>query len=358
MSDGNRISSMMSHTPPLVTAIVMHVIISMARPGPIVTASKSEPPVPSAVAAAMEVVIAAVTRPAVHVIAVAASVAASSAGPRASDRAESVAIVAASVFTSIGPLMATAVVVIGVIHPAIMNTIIFGAAIVTTAMLMTHRPVPLSVLRLLPGASGWPFSSLTPSAWPVPRSAGSLPGVLVVKVAGGVVLFVPRFTPSTHDGGNGTSGLQDERRATAVRRTTSDDLTSRSATSLTRLVLPPCPRPASPSHDADDYASDIRVIILVITISLSSLLRNDGIIIAAQRINSFSGGRRGSSGQPRGTGRISTGSLAPPTTAGLRRAARRHGCRSAAGALAPSPVTPPRVATASLLSSSMPPQLG
>ncbi len=92
--------------------------------------------------------------------------------------------------------------------------------------------------------------------------------------------------------------------------------------------------------------------------SLSSLLRDDGMTIAAVRSDSISSGRRGSSGQPRRTDRTSTGSLAPPTTAGLRRAAWRHHCRSAAGALAPSPVSLPRVATASLLTSSMPPQLG
>ncbi len=269
-----------------------------------------------------------------------AAITVSSHGLRTSVQAGAVVIVAALVDIIVCPLPAATVITIGSHHPAIRTTTIHGATIFTTAMLRTHLVTPSSLLLALPWASGRPYSSLIIS-WPVPRSSGSSPGVLVARVACGIVMKVVRTVPPTGGGVNGTSGgLQDERNAAAAERTTCEGLTS------------------PPAHDANDAASGIGVKLLFLTMSPSSLLRNDGITITAMRSVSISSGRRGSSGQPRRTDRTSTGSLAPPTTAGLRRAAWRHHCRSAAGALAPSPVSLPRVATASLLTSSMPPQLG
>ncbi len=239
------------------------------------------------------------------------------------------------------PTASTAI-LIGTVTPSTTDIINSGATIITAAIVTipSVRTPPLTTA--LTRAPGWPSSSVLSFSWPLPCPPGSLPDVLVAVVACGVVVIVERSTPPTGGGADGTTlgGVLDERRAAAIARTTAEDLTS------------PLPR------DVNGNAGGIRVTILLLTTTASSLLPTSDVTKAASRSSSNSGGRRGSSGQPLRTDLTSTGSLTPPTTAGLRRAALRHLCRSAAGALAPSPVTPLRVATATLLTSSKPPQLG
>jgi hypothetical protein len=224
------------------------------------------------------------------------------------------------------------------VTPSITTIAINGVATFIPAIFSTT-----SVSSIPHQGPGRPLSSCVSSSWPVPCPSGSAPVVLVAEVADGVVVNFGRSNPPTGGGVDGTTqgGILDERLAAAVIRTTSEDLTS--------------PSP----HNVDGSAGGSRTTILLLTAAISSLLPHSNMTQTANSSSSSSiGGRRGSSGQPLGTALTSTGSLTPPTTAGLRRAALRHHCRSAAGALAPSPVTPLRVATASLLTSSRPPQLG
>ncbi len=140
-----------------------------------------------------------------------AAITASSRGLRTSIQAGTVVIVAALVDIIVCPLPAATAINIGINHPAINSITIHGAAIVTTAMFRTHLVNPPSLLLALPWASGWPYSSMLFHSWPVPRSSGSSPGVLVAQVACGVVMLVVRTIPPTGGGVDGTSGLQDER---------------------------------------------------------------------------------------------------------------------------------------------------
>ncbi len=238
---------------------------------------------------------------------------------------------------------------IGIIGPASTAIISHHVTTIIAAMVITPSIFHPAVFRCPRGVSGWPFSCLTPRPVPLSLDAGSPPGVLV-DVAGGIVVVMQRLTPVTSVGVDGTSGPWDERGSAAAERTTSGDLTSPRPPSLTMMLLP--------IRDADGYASDIGVNGLLISVILSSLLRDDGIGIGTPHSSITSRGRRGISGQPREADRITTGSLTPPTAVGLRRAAQCHECRRAAGALSPSPVTPPRAAAAALLSSSVPPQRG
>ncbi len=265
-------------------------------------------------------------------------------------------VTATELHTAVAPNLVTSITVIPI---GAVTVILIFSAIGIAAMVTNLAPAPSPVLRNSHTAR-WPGSFMTPLYWPLPLPIGSLPQVRFVGLANGVIVFEARFTHDTGGGDSGFGGVPDERRATALARTTTIDPLPSDAESLTRpfsFVPPPM---AVPSCDADGGAHYVGAddVSNKIGMDISSLLRNDGINIAPQPSISTSRGRRGSSGRPRRTDRIPTGSLTPPHTAELRRAAWRHGRRRSAGAHLPSPVTPPRVAPASLLSSSTPPQLG
>ncbi len=147
--------------------------------------------------------------------------------------------------------------------------------------------------------------------------------------------------------------------AAATQRTTVMCTLPFHATTLTRPASPP-PRAAVPSHAAGGNASDVSVddLVIIASLLLSSLLRDDGIRITAQRNGSSSSGRQGSSGRPRRADLIPTGSLTLPLASGPCRAAQHHRRRHSARARLLSLVMYPRVAPATLLSSSSSPQLG
>ncbi len=221
-------------------------------------------------------------------------------------------------------------------------------SIVTTAMLIAESQTSPPVLTAFMALTRWPFSCIVVDSWPL--LSGSLPVVHVaVGLADGVIVSEARSKYETGGGGDGMKGGPDDLWATACARTTCDTLPCIHATTATTAISPPPPAAVAlpPSSAADGNASCVGE-----KVDDSSLLRNGDITAIVS--SNLSGGRRGTSGQPRRADRIPTGSLALPTTLGRSRAASHRHRRRAAGGLAPPPAMHPRAATAALLTSSDP----
>ncbi len=205
--------------------------------------------------------------------------------------------------------------------PSTTASIATDSATIIAAIVIELPLTPISVPRVPILTARWPILLVTSCSWPVPRCLGSSPGVQLVGVVDGVV----SKTQARHEtgGGVGGGGVPDEPRAAAAVRTTTSGPIPSDATTVTRSAVPPPSQAAVLLRDAGDHACNARAddIITIIVIDISSLLRDDGISIAPQRSVSSSSGRRGSSGRPRGADRIPTGSLTPPLTSELRRAA-------------------------------------
>ncbi len=169
------------------------------------------------------------------------------------------------------------------------------SAIGIAAMVINLALAPVPVLRNPSHVARWPGSFVNPPNGPLPLSIGSLPQVRFVGLANGVVVIEVRFTHDTGGGDSGFSGVPDERRATALARTTTIDPFPSDAETLTRPVPFDPPPTAVPSCDADGGAHDVGADDVANTIGMdtSSLLRNDGINIAPQPSISTSRGRRG-----------------------------------------------------------------